>query len=163
KVLKRIIVEELRGDDTVQSAKEAQLLSRLDHPAIVHFYTSFVELQSFCIITEYCEGGDLDSRIKGRWDMGRLFPEGQVLEWLIQILLGVQYLHERLILHRDLKTKNIFLKNGMIKIGDFGVSRILASTLDCASTFTGTPNYMSPDIFTGAGYDAKSDIWWVAQ
>ncbi|XP_015223814.1 serine/threonine-protein kinase Nek11-like isoform X1 [Lepisosteus oculatus] len=159
KVLKQISVGNLKGDDTVWSAKEAQLLSCLDHPAIVHFYCSFVELQSFCIITEYCECGDLDSRIKSRWETGRLFPEGQVLEWLIQTLMGVQYLHERLILHRDLKTKNIFLKNFMIKIGDFGVSRILSGSLDCATTFTGTPHYMSPEIFTSSGYDAKSDMW----
>ncbi|XP_041123576.1 serine/threonine-protein kinase Nek11-like isoform X2 [Polyodon spathula] len=159
KVLKQILVGELKGDETVSSAKEAQLLSSLDHPAIVHFYCSFVEHDSFCIATEYCEGGDLDNRIRDRRSTGRLFSEKQVLEWLIQILLGVQYLHERLILHRDLKTKNIFLKNGMIKIGDFGVSRILSGSLDYATTFTGTPHYMSPEIFTCSSYDTKSDIW----
>ncbi|XP_033899034.3 serine/threonine-protein kinase Nek11-like [Acipenser ruthenus] len=159
KVLKRILVGELKGDETVSFAKEAQLLSSLEHPAIVHFYCSFVELDSFCIATEYCEGGDLDNRIRDRWGTGRLFSERQVMEWLIQILLGVQYLHERLILHRDLKTKNIFLKNGMIKIGDFGVSRILSGSLDYATTFTGTPHYMSPEIFTCSSYGTKSDIW----
>ncbi|MGH0115702.1 UNVERIFIED_CONTAM: hypothetical protein FKN15_046887 [Acipenser sinensis] len=159
KVLKRILVGELKGDETVSFAKEAQLLSSLEHPAIVHFHCSFVELDSFCITMEYCEDGDLDNRIRDRWGTGRLFSERQVLEWLIQILLGVQYLHERLILHRDLKTKNIFLKNGMIKIGDFGVSRILSGSLDYATTFTGTPHYMSPEIFTCSSYGTKSDIW----
>ncbi|MEE6499806.1 hypothetical protein FKM82_003590 [Ascaphus truei] len=81
------------------------------------------------------------------------------MEWFIQLLLGVNYLHERLVLHRDLKTKNIFLKNGAVKIGDFGVSRVLSVSSDMATTFTGTPHYMSPEAFTHSRYNAKSDIW----
>ncbi|XP_039619267.1 serine/threonine-protein kinase Nek11-like [Polypterus senegalus] len=159
KVLKRILLGDLRGDETVSFAKEAQLLSSLQHPAIVHFYSSFAELDSFCIVTEYCEGGDLHNKLCQRQAIKKLYSEKQVVEWLIQILLGVQYLHDRLILHRDLKTKNIFLKEKMIKIGDFGVSRILAGSTDFAKTFTGTPFYMSPEIFTCGEYDSKSDIW----
>ncbi|KAJ6666502.1 hypothetical protein lerEdw1_020225 [Lerista edwardsae] len=158
KVLKEISVGDLKPNETVEANLEAQLLSRLDHPAIVKFYTSFVEGESFCIITEYCEGRDLDFKIQEYKEADKVFPESQVVEWFIQLLLGVNYMHERRILHRDLKAKNIFLKSNLLKIGDFGVSRLLMGSCDLATTFTGTPFYMSPEALQHQGYDTKSDI-----
>nr|XP_041570429.1 serine/threonine-protein kinase Nek11 isoform X6 [Taeniopygia guttata] len=63
------------------------------------------------------------------------------------------------ILHRDLKAKNIFLKDNLLKIGDFGVSCLLMSSCDLATTLTGTPYYMSPEVLKHQGYNTKSDIW----
>ncbi|XP_072648891.1 serine/threonine-protein kinase Nek11 isoform X9 [Canis lupus baileyi] len=162
KVLKKISVGELNPNETVQANVEAQLLSKLDHPAIVKFYTSFVEQDNFCIITEYCEGRDLDCKIQEYKKAGKTFPESQIIEWFIQLLLGVDYIHERKILHRDLKSKNIFLKNNLLKIGDFGVSRLLMGSCDLATTLTGTPHYMSPEALKHQGYNTKSDIWSLA-
>lgn len=162
KVLKEISVGELNPNETVQANLEAQLLSKLDHPAIVKFHASFVEQDNFCIITEYCEGRDLDYKIQEYKEAGRTFPESQIIEWFIQLLLGVDYMHERRILHRDLKSKNIFLKNNLLKIGDFGVSRLLMGSCDLATTLTGTPHYMSPEALKHQGYDTKSDIWSLA-
>ncbi|VFV31102.1 nima (never in mitosis gene a)-related expressed [Lynx pardinus] len=71
-------------------------------------------------------------------------------------------MHERRILHRDLKSKNIFLKNNLLKIGDFGVSRLLMGSCDLATTLTGTPHYMSPEALKHQGYNTKSDIWSLA-
>ncbi|XP_026514123.1 serine/threonine-protein kinase Nek11 [Terrapene carolina triunguis] len=159
KVLKEISVGDLKPNETVEANLEAQLLSKLDHPAIVKFYASFVERESFCIITEYCEGRDLDCKIQEYKEAGKIFTESQIIEWFIQLLLGVNYMHERRILHRDLKAKNIFLKNNLLKIGDFGVSRLLMGSCDLATTFTGTPYYMSPEALKHQGYDTKSDIW----
>ena len=84
-------------------------------------------------------------------------------------------MHKSRILHRDLKARNIFLKSNKVKIGDFGISRILVGTMDVASTFTGTPYtfqtmkfplhfaffryYMSPEVMKHDGYESKSDIW----
>ena len=65
----------------------------------------------------------------------------------------------RRVLHRDLKSRNIFLKDNQIKIGDFGISRILIGTTDKASTFVGTPYYMSPEVLNHEEYDEKCDIW----
>ncbi|XP_066440723.1 serine/threonine-protein kinase Nek11 [Eleutherodactylus coqui] len=159
KVLKEIAVGDLNPNETVQANLEAQLLSKLDHPAIVKFHSSFLEKASFCIITEYCEGSDLDCKIQEIKNSGEIVPEEQVTEWFIQLLLGVHYMHERRILHRDLKAKNIFLKSNLLKIGDFGVSRLLMGSCDLATTFTGTPYYMSPEALKHQGYDSKSDIW----
>nr|KAF6420862.1 NIMA related kinase 11 [Molossus molossus] len=158
KVLKEISVGELNPNDTVQANLEAQLLSKLDHPTIVKFHASFVEQDNFCIITEYCEGRDLDCKIQEYKEAGKNFSEGQIIEWFVQLLLGVDYMHERRILHRDLKSKNIFLKNNLLKIGDFGVSRLLMGSCDLATTLTGTPHYMSPEALKHQGYDTKSDI-----
>ncbi|NWI08672.1 NEK11 kinase, partial [Crypturellus soui] len=159
KVLKEISVGNLKPNETVGANLEAQLLSKLDHPAIVKFYASFVERDSFCIITEYCEGGDLDFKIQECKESGKIFAQKQIMEWFIQLLLGVSYMHERRILHRDLKAKNIFLKNNFLKIGDFGVSCLLMGSCDLATTFTGTPYYMSPEALKHQGYNTKSDIW----
>ncbi|NXR36350.1 NEK11 kinase, partial [Zosterops hypoxanthus] len=159
KVLKEISVGNLKPNETVEANLEAQLLSKLDHPSIVKFYASFVERDSFCIITEYCEGGDLDFKIQEYKDSGKMFTQTQVIDWFIQLLLGVNYMHERWILHRDLKAKNIFLKDSLLKIGDFGVSCLLMGSCDLATTFTGTPYYMSPEVLKHQGYNTKSDIW----
>ncbi|XP_059018578.1 serine/threonine-protein kinase Nek11 isoform X2 [Mustela lutreola] len=162
KVLKEISVGDLNPNETVQANLEAQLLSKLDHPAIVKFHASFVEHDNFCIITEYCEGRDLDCKIQEYKEAGKTFLESQIIEWFIQLLLGVDYMHERRILHRDLKSKNIFLKNNLLKIGDFGVSRLLMGSCDLATTLAGTPHYMSPEALKHQGYNTKSDIWSLA-
>lgn len=74
--------------------------------------------------------------------------------------MALKYIHDRKILHRDLKTQNIFLtKKGDVKIGDFGIARVLQHTQDCANTAIGTPYYLSPEICQEKPYNQKSDIW----
>jgi len=74
--------------------------------------------------------------------------------------LGLKYVHERKVLHRDIKPANVFkTKSGIIKFGDFGVSKLLSSTMAKASTEIGTPLYLSPEIVNGQKYDAATDIW----
>ena len=90
---------------------------------------------------------------------GKKFPEAQILEWFAQILLALLYLHELKILHRDLKTQNIFLKNSKIRLGDFGIAKVLDGTRDFANTCIGTPYYMSPELFKNKPYSYKSDVW----
>jgi NIMA (never in mitosis gene a)-related kinase 11 len=80
----------------------------------------------------------LDARFKKLRKENKRLSEEQILDWFVQLLSAVNYMHSRRVLHRDLKARNIFLKNETIKIGDFGISRILMGTMDMASTFTGT-------------------------
>ena len=87
------------------------------------------------------------------------FSEETILEWFAQMCMALFYLHERRILHRDLKTQNIFLKNGRIRLGDFGIAKVLDSTKDFANTCIGTPYYMSPELFKNKPYSYESDIW----
>ncbi|XP_059142130.1 serine/threonine-protein kinase Nek11-like [Physella acuta] len=159
KVLKEISVGELEPDETVDAMHEARILSKLQHPGIVRFHDSFIDGEFFCIITEYCQGGDLDHKITEQKKLNKNFDENTVISWTIQLVLAVQYMHSRRVLHRDLKTRNIFLHNNLLKIGDFGISRILMNSSDMASTFTGTPYYMSPEVLKHEGYNSKSDVW----
>lgn len=162
KVLKEISCGDLAPDETVDAMHEAKLLSKLHHPNIVRFHDSFLDGEFFCIITEYCEGGDLDDKITAWKKAGKSFDTNVIMDWFVQLVLAVQHMHSRRVLHRDLKTRNIFLKKNMIKIGDFGISRVLMGTTDMASTFTGTPYYMSPEVLKHEGYNSKSDVWSIA-
>eukprot|EP01035_Chromulina_nebulosa_P019583 gene19583-25486_t len=91
-----------------------------------------------------------------KYDIERVV--GEVL--FVQISLAIKHIHDRKILHRDLKSDNIFLtSNGLCKLGDFGVSRVLRNTSELASTQIGTPYYMSPEIMEGKKYNSKTDIW----
>lgn len=159
KVLKEVPVGNLQPDETVDAMHEARLLSKLDNPFIVKFHDSFLDGEFFCIVTEFCEGGDLDDYITKVKKSGQLVGQVQVMDWIVQLLMAVHYMHTQKVLHRDLKTRNIFLKKNVVKVGDFGISRILMGTADMASTFTGTPYYMSPEVIKHEGYNSKSDIW----
>ena len=107
---------------------------------------------------DYADGGDLSMKIKEQ--NGKFFPENKVLDWFTQICLAIKHIHDRKILHRDIKSQNIFLmKNGQIKLGDFGIAKCLNQTIDKAKTYVGTPYYLSPEIINSQPYDFKSDIW----
>jgi len=82
------------------------------------------------------------------------------LNWFIQIAIALEYIHGRKVIHRDIKTSNIFLTgNGTVKLGDFGISRVLESTNEAAMTVVGTPYYMSPEVCESKPYTFKSDVW----
>ena len=102
----------------------------------------------------YVPSGDLYSKINSQ--KGRSFPEAQVLDWFVQLCLALKHVHDRKILHRDIKTQNVFLtKSGMVKLGDFGIARVLSSTAELARTCIGTPYYLSPEICENKPYNNK--------
>ncbi|XP_042301521.1 serine/threonine-protein kinase Nek5 isoform X2 [Sceloporus undulatus] len=158
-VIKEISLTKMPRKEKESSQKEVALLARLKHPNIVTFYTSIQEKNKLYIIMEYCDGGDLMKRIK--MQHGVLFEEDKILGWFVQISLGLKHIHDRKILHRDVKAQNIFLSNnGMIaKLGDFGIARTLSNTMEFARTCVGTPYYLSPEICENKPYNNKTDIW----
>jgi len=86
--------------------------------------------------------------------------EDEILSCFSQICLAIKHLHDRKILHRDLKSQNIFLtKSGIVKLGDFGISKVLSHTKENVQTIVGTPYYLSPEIVENKPYNNKSDIW----
>lgn len=90
----------------------------------------------------------------------QFFDENQILDWFTQICLAMKHVHDRKILHRDIKGQNIFItKNNTLKLGDFGIARVLNKTMDKARTVVGTPYYLSPEIIENKPYSFKSDIW----
>eukprot|EP00468_Gymnochlora_sp_CCMP2014_P007396 CAMPEP_0167759192 /NCGR_PEP_ID=MMETSP0110_2-20121227/10884_1 /TAXON_ID=629695 /ORGANISM="Gymnochlora sp., Strain CCMP2014" /LENGTH=608 /DNA_ID=CAMNT_0007645545 /DNA_START=831 /DNA_END=2654 /DNA_ORIENTATION=- len=109
---------------------------------------------------EYCEGGDLAAKIQQTKKEGKLIEEDQIMKWFVQMALGLHEIHTNRILHRDLKSQNIFLTAaGDAKIGDFGISKVLLSDTEMASTVIGTPYYLSPEICESKPYTTSSDIW----
>jgi len=109
------------------------------------------------VIMAFCDGGDLTAFLKHKKDVK--MSEGEVLYHFVQLCLALEYMHFKSILHRDLKTQNVFIQNGMLKLGDFGISKVLDGTHAFASTCIGTPYYMSPELFKNKPYNFKSDIW----
>ena len=109
---------------------------------------------------EHCDDGDLFSKIKAQRELKKYFSEEVVLNWFTQICLALKHAHDKKILHRDLKSANIFVtKRSILKLGDFGLSRVLSDTKSIAKTVVGTPYYLSPEIIKTEGYNSKSDIW----
>lgn len=157
-VLKSVDLSHSNQQEAEAARQEVRLLASLKHPNIVSYKGSFELSYQLHLLMGYCEGGDLFTCIKQQH--GKLFSEQRVIRWFIQITMALQYLHGHNILHRDLKTQNIFLtRSGLIKLGDFGIARILGSSIDMATTMIGTPYYMSPELFAGLPYNYKSDIW----
>ncbi|CAF0842801.1 unnamed protein product [Rotaria sordida] len=148
-------------NDIANAEREAKLLSTLKHPNIVSYIESFRSNDGFLnIVMAYCEGGDLFTKLKEKKTNKESLTENQIIEWFIQICMALQCIHDRNILHRDLKTQNIFLtKNEVVKVGDLGIARVLESGNEFATTMVGTPFYMSPEIFSHKPYGQKSDIW----
>ncbi|XP_013371221.1 PREDICTED: serine/threonine-protein kinase Nek5 isoform X3 [Chinchilla lanigera] len=158
-VIKEISFDKMPIHEKEASEKEVTLLAKMKHPNIVAFFSAFQERHRLFIVMEYCDGGDLMRRIHRQ--RGVLFGEDQILGWFVQISLGLKYIHDRKIVHRDIKSQNIFLsKNGMVaKLGDFGVARVLNNSMEFARTRIGTPYYLSPEICQNQPYNNKTDIW----
>lgn len=159
-VIKQVDLAKLNKKERQQSLNEAKVLSSLRHPNVINYIDSFLARKSdhLCIVMEFADGGDISNRIKN--NHGINFTESQILDWLIQIVLSLHYVHQRKILHRDVKTQNIFLtQENLVKLGDFGIARTLSSTYDQASTFVGTPYYLSPELILERPYDHMSDVW----
>ncbi|XP_045408484.1 serine/threonine-protein kinase Nek1 isoform X6 [Lemur catta] len=157
-VIKEINISRMSSKEREESRREVAVLANMKHPNIVQYKESFEENGSLYIVMDYCEGGDLFKRINAQ--KGILFQEDQILDWFVQICLALKHVHDRKILHRDIKSQNIFLtKDGTVQLGDFGIARVLNSTVELARTCIGTPYYLSPEICENKPYNNKSDIW----
>lgn len=151
----------------MDAIKEAKILELLDHPNITRFHEVYRTRKGFlCIVMDYCDGGDLQGAIRKQAKQRTadskpvFFGTEHILDWFTQVALALKHCHDKKILHRDLKAQNIFLtERGIIKLGDFGIARVLSNTLSKPLTTVGTPYYLSPEIIKSEPYDAKSDIW----
>ena len=158
-VIKQISLIGLTDIQINQVCSEAKILSLIKSKYIVKYYESFLEDDNLNIVMEYCDNGDLCNYLNKQKNKSRPLNEDLIWEIFIKITLGLTTIHKMKILHRDLKTLNIFLKKDMeIKIGDLGVAKEL-NQASFANTIIGTPYYLSPEMCEDKPYNQKSDVW----
>ena len=146
-VLKKIALDSMSEDERVASLREVSLLRSLTHPCIVAYIDHFFDNETLCIVMEYCAAGDLSMKIRQAQELHQKFSEYDILTWFSQIVLALQNCHRQHVLHRDLKTQNIYLTDSLVvKLGDFGIARLLESTSELATSVVGTPYTMSPEV-----------------
>ena len=156
--MKVIDTAKMSSNQKRESAFEATIMSKVNCQYVVRYLDSFIRKDSICIIMEHCENGDLGKYLKKQ--MNRPLDETKIWKFFIEMCLGLRYLHSNKILHRDIKTINMFLaKDDQIKVGDLGVAKLLNQTQNMAHTIVGTPYYLSPELCEEKPYNHKSDIW----
>ena len=158
-VIKQISLLGLTEKEILEYKSEAKLLSSIKSNYVVKYFDSFIDNHNLNILMEYCDGGDLYQYLEKNKKKKIKLKEKTIWQIFIQMLIGLNSIHKKKILHRDIKSQNIFLtKNLDIKIGDLGVSKKLIQT-NFAKTFIGTPYYLSPEICMEKPYNDKSDVW----
>ena len=162
-VCKIIDLSILSKEEEKLSLNEVSVSKKCNHPNIIKFKEAFITkkpIKKLNLITEYATEGDLEKILKKQKEKNIHFPEKQIINWLIQVCLALKYIHKFHVIHRDIKPSNIFLtKKGIIKIGDFGISKILEKNHQKTKTLIGTPIYMAPEVINSELYDYKADIW----
>jgi len=127
---------------------------------VISYKEAFFEEKdsSLCLIMEFADRGDLYQKIIQNKKKAIFLEEMEIWRIFIQLVKGLKSLHELKILHRDLKSANVFLfSNGLVKLGDLNVSKVVKKGL--SYTQTGTPYYASPEVWKDQPYNNKSDIW----
>lgn len=132
----------------------------MHHPSIVEFYRAFAFEDHTYVVLELCPNGSLMDMVRNRRSLS--LPE--VRRYMIQLCGGVKYMHQRCVIHRDLKMGNIFIDAHMnIKIGDFGLAAVVVDDKERRQTMCGTPNYIAPELLTKtsaeSGHGKKVDTW----
>lgn len=157
--MKKVKMNSLTEKERENAVNEVRILASLQSPYIIGYKDSFFDDNSMtlCIVMEFASSGDVYGRIQQHIKNRTYFPEKEIWHCFVQILKGLKLLHDKKILHRDLKCANVFLGAEGAKIGDLNVSKVAKNNL--VYTQTGTPYYASPEVWRDQPYDAKSDIW----
>lgn len=139
---------------------EAKILEALVHPHIIKLHDFYkTKSQKLVLILEHANNKDLQDKIFENRRKNEFFPEALLVKWLLQLLLALKHSHDHKIIHRDIKSSNIFLHNGNIKLGDFGLAKNLKSTTHNLKGILGTPLYIAPEVLEETGYSFPADIW----
>ena len=158
--IKRILLKGTNNEEIKAIQNEAKILSSINSEYIVKYYDSFSDNESFNIVMEYCDGLDLRKYIDEHKVTNKLIEKDLVYHIISDICKGLKEIHNKKLIHRDLKPDNLFLtKDLKVKIGDFGIAKQLNNVNEYAKTKAGTMLYMAPEIINGEKYNNKVDIW----
>ena len=162
-VIKQIPLDGLDEQEKKETYNEVLILKKVNHSNIIKFIDVFKKskpINTLNIVTEYADDGDLNQKIEKLRQKKSPLTEKEIINYLIQICLALNHIHKKKIIHSDIKSGNIFLtKGGLVKLGDFGISKGFKNTWEKAKSKVGTPYYLSPEIINSKPYDSKSDIW----
>ena len=162
-VIKQIPLDGLDEEEKKETYNEVLILKKVNHSNIIKFIDVFKKSKpnnTLNIVTEYADDGDLNQKIEKLKKKKSPFTEKEIINYLVQICLALNHIHKKKIIHRDIKSGNIFLtKGGLVKLGDFGLSKGFKNTWEKAKSKVGTPYYLSPEIINSKPYNSKSDIW----
>ena len=150
----------LSDKEKENALNEVRILASITHPNIISYKEAFIDEPSecLCIVMEYADAGDAFQLMCSLRNENKWFTEDEIWRIFIQTARGLQQLHDMRIMHRDLKSANIFLFNdGSVKLGDLNVSKVMNKGWEY--TQTGTPYYASPEVWKDQPYNSKSDIW----
>ena len=158
--LKKVKLKELCDKEKQNALNEVRILASVKSNFVISYKEAFIDEDdsNLCLVMEYADKGDLYQKISQFKKIGCLIEEIDIWRILIQMVKGLKALHDLNIMHRDLKSANIFLfSDGTAKIGDLNVSKVVNKGV--GYTQTGTPYYASPEVWEDQPYDTKSDIW----
>ncbi|KAG8345079.1 Protein kinase domain [Trypanosoma vivax] len=146
-----------RDDDLLLLEAQNMLITTSDHVLRCFRVWNEPQLNRCCILLEYCDGGDLEEYLSSHFPL----PETELISMFVQLLLGLDHIHLKHLMHRDIKLQNLMLQRntGSVKIGDFGLSKSLSFTDEVSCTRLGTPMYFSPEVLKGLEYTRKTDVW----
>ena len=152
---RKIYAMKVNKDKNLNS-KEVQCLKKINSPTIIHLYESQILKEKEYMILEFADRGTLYERIKEYSKLNKKFEQTQILDWMVQILIGLYSLHKKDIMHRDIKSDNLFLcDKDVVKIGDLGQ----ASNESKCKSFVGTFFYRAPECQDFGEYKKEIDIW----
>ena len=135
---------------------ERDLMVQIDNPFLLNIKFAFQDETKLYIVSNFMQGGDMFYHLH----FESKFSEKKAKFYLIEIILGLEYLHKNNMIYRDLKPENILMDStGHIKLSDFGLSKILSDNDEKAFTMCGTPQYLAPEIMKEEGYNKNVD-WW---
>lgn len=155
--MKKIKLEKCsNSNDEIDSAKtEAKLLTSLQNEYILQVVTSYQESGFLCIVTDFCDQGDLAQFLEER--NGKPLDEERIVEWFRQICSALEHLHRRNVLNRDIKTQSVFLtdKEMTPKLGISGITKMIESPIQKVLSFRGSPYFMNPQLSARKPYHSK--------
>jgi len=155
------LASEFEGADLTQVKerffREAETAGRLNHPNIVTIYDAGEDQDLAYIAMEFLEGKDLAAYTKP----GQRLPVGDAVDIICKVAGALSYAHTQDVVHRDIKPANIMYdpRTGSVKVTDFGIARITASSRTRTGVILGTPSYMSPEQLSGKHVDGRSDLF----